>query len=245
MDADVVRVLEDGRLQAAGVGTTTVSATSGGRTADALIYVGAATYDLATLGPPRVLTVDYIDLSKIGRISRFRSTVGHSYADGYETCRSMKHYFQPRFTEDWTSVDVYAPATGMVIGVARDGSWGHRVSLRPRDAADVTIMIFHVAINAGLVRGTWLNAGDHIGKHSSSGTMSDIAVSIGPKETGRLISYFEAITDPVFALYQARGITSRGAAIITEAERDADPAPCVGEQQFTVHGTIPDWLDLN
>jgi hypothetical protein len=49
----------------------------------------------------------------------------------------------------------------------------------------------------------------------------------------------------VFALYQARGITSRGAAIITEAERDADPVPCVGEQQFTVHGTIPDWLDLN
>jgi hypothetical protein len=77
------------------------------------------------------------------------------------------------------------------------------------------------------------------------GMGSDIAMSIGPKEGGTLISYFEAMTDSLFALYQARGVASRAAAIITEAERDADPVPCVGEQPFTVHGTLPDWLALN
>jgi hypothetical protein len=53
------------------------------------------------------------------------------------------------------------------------------------------------------------------------------------------------MTDPVFAQYQARGVPTRTAAIITEAERDADPVPCVGEEQFTVTGTLPDWLVLN
>jgi len=71
------------------------------------------------------------------------------------------------------------------------------------------------------------------------------AVSQVPKEGGDLISYFEVMTDEVFALYQARGVASREAAIITKEERDADPVPCVGEEQFTVHGTIPDWLVLN
>ena len=70
-------------------------------------------------------------------------------------------------------------------------------------------------------------------------------MSIGPKEGGTLISYFDAMTDAVFAEYQTRGVPSRDAAIITKAERDADTVPCVGEEQFTVHGTLPDWLDLN
>jgi hypothetical protein len=75
--------------------------------------------------------------------------------------------------------------------------------------------------------------------------MSDIAMSIGPKGGGTLLSYFETMTDPVFADYQARGVPSRQAAIITREERDADPVPCVGEQQFTVQGSLPDWVDLN
>jgi len=96
--------------------------------------------------------------------------------------------------------------------------------------------------NASVVR---VDAGDHIGEHSSNFTMSDIAVSIGGKEDGTLISYFETMTDDVFAEYQARGVASREAAIITAEERDADPVPCEAELQFTVHGTLPDWLDLS
>jgi len=243
-DSTVALVDPDGRIITRGAGTATVHATAGGRTAQTLVYVGPATYDLEQLGPPRVLPANYIDLSKIGRISRFRSTVGHSYTDGSETCRSMKHYYEPENTVDWTSVDIYAPASGTILGIATDG-WGYRIRMRPRDLPVLEIQIFHVEPDSGIVRNMWIDVGTHLGRHASSSTMSDIAMSIGPKEGGTLISYFDAMTDAVFALYQARGVASREAAIITEAERDADPVPCVGEEQFTVHGTLADWIVLN
>jgi len=243
--SSVVRIDPSSGIVASGVGTATVRASAGGLTAQTIVYVGAATYDLASLGPPVVLPANYIDLSKIERISRFRSTVGHSYTDGSETCRSMKHYYQPKLSLDWTTVDIYAPASGTVMGIAPDGAFGYRMRIRPRDLPVLDIQIFHVTLDSGIVRDRWVDAGEHIGRHASSGTMSDIAMSIGPKEGGTLISYFDAMTDSVFALYLARGVASRAAAIITEAERDADPVPCVGEQPFTVHGTLPDWLVLN
>jgi hypothetical protein len=241
----VATVGSDGRINAQAVGTTTVRGTSGGQTAQATLYVGAATYDLATLGPPRILSANYIDLSKIERISRFRSTVGHSYTDGSETCRSMKHYFQPKGTVDWTDVEIYSPVAGSIKGIAPDGGFGSRVAIRPRDVPMLEIQIFHVILAPQIVPGTWLEAGQRIGTHASGNTYSDIAMSIGPKEGGTLVSYFDTMTDAVFAQYQARGVATRQAAVITEAERNADPVPCVGEQQFTVHGTLPDWLTLN
>jgi hypothetical protein len=244
-NASVVRIDPGGRVDAVGVGTATVRATGGGQTAETLIHVGAATHDLAALGPPRVLTADYIDLSKIERVSRFRSIVGHSYTDGSETCRSMKHYYQPKTTLNWTDVDIYAPAAGTVWTIAPDGAAGFRIGLRPRDLPALQVVLFHVSPDPGLVVDAWVEAGQHVGRHASPSTMSDIAMSIGPKEGGTLISFFDAMTDAVFAQYQARGVSSRAAAIITRAERDADPVPCVGESQFTVQGTLPNWLNLN
>lgn len=245
-DSSVVRVEAGGLVVSTGVGTATVRASAGGRAAEATFYVGSPTYDLATLGPPRVLSASYIDLSKIGRVSRFRSTVGHSYVDGSgETCRSMKHYFEPKASEDWTKVDVYAPASGTIWHIAPDGAFGYRVLLAPRDLPALEVQIFHVNLDPDIVVNTWVDAGDHIGTHSSSLTMSDIAVSVGSKEEGTLISYFETMTDGVFAEYQARGVSSREAAVITKEERDADPVPCEGETPFTVQGTLPDWLDLS
>jgi hypothetical protein len=67
--------------------------------------------------------------------------------------------------------------------------------------------------------------------------MSDIAASIGSRQAGTPVSYFQVMSDDVFA-QQARGIPSREAAMITRAERDADPVPCVGESQFLVTGTL-------
>jgi len=241
----VATVDPDGRIIPRAVGTTTIRGAAGGQTAQTELYVGAASYDLAALGPPRVLSANYIDLSMIDRISRFRSTIGHSYTDGSETCRSMKHYFQPKPSVDWTDVAIYSPTAGTIAGIAADGSFGSRIRILPRDQPILDIQIFHVALRSYIVRGTWVEAGESIGFHSSPNTMSDIAMSIGPKEGGTLISYFDAMTDAVFAQYQARGVSSRQAAIITEAERDADPVPCVGEQGFTVHGTLPDWLELS
>ena len=235
-----------GGIVANAPGMATVQASAGGQTAETIVHDGAATYDLAALGPPRVLNANYIDLAKIERISRFRSAIGHSYVDGSgEICRSMKHYFQPKLSVDWTQVDVYAPASGTIWLIAPDGASGYRIMLRPRDLAALNVAIFHVNPDPGIVKNTWVQAGDHIGRHASSSTMSDIATDIGGKETGTLLSYFHTMTDSVFAQFQARGVPSREAAIITKEERDADPVPCVGESQFPQPGTLPNWVVLN
>jgi hypothetical protein len=232
-------------IVAVGPGTATIRATAGGQSAEMTLHVGAP-YDLGALGPPRALDANYIDLSKIARISRFRSTVGHSYVDGTgETCRSKKHYFEPSMTIDWTSVDIYAPATGVITGRRVDGFAGFQVGLRPLALPALNVALFHVNANPDIVVGTWVEAGAHLGRHASRFTMSDIAMNIGSKEQGTLLSYFDVMTDNVFSEYRARGVLSREAAVITRAERDADPVPCVGEQQFTVFGTLPDWLVLN
>lgn len=241
----VVAVDPSGRIVGSGAGTTTILASAGGQTAETIVHVGPATYDLAALGAPRVLNANYIDLAKIERISRFRSAIGHSYVDGSgETCRSMKHYFQPKLSVDWTEVEVYAPVTGTIWTIATDGR-GYRVMLRPRDLAALNVAIFHVNPDPGIVKNSWVEAGDRIGRHASSFTMSDIAADIGGKETGTLLSYFQTMTDSVFAQYQARGVPSRDAAIITKEERDADPVPCVGESQFPEEGTLPNWVVVN
>jgi hypothetical protein len=74
------------------------------------------TYDVDALGVPQFATNDYIDLAAIQRISRFRSSIGHSTSDDFETCRSMKHYFQPKGSADWSTVTILAPAQGSGSG---------------------------------------------------------------------------------------------------------------------------------
>ena len=54
--------------------------------------VTAATYDVQSLGVPRFVSTNYIDVAKIFAISKFRSASGHNYSDDFEYCSSMKHY---------------------------------------------------------------------------------------------------------------------------------------------------------
>jgi hypothetical protein len=53
-------------------------------------------YDTDANGVPRFAESNCIELHKISRISKFRSGAGHDYSDDFETCRSMKHYFDPK-----------------------------------------------------------------------------------------------------------------------------------------------------
>jgi hypothetical protein len=43
--------------------------------------------------------------------------------------------------------------------------------------------------------------------------------------------------------YAARGVLSREAAIISQAERDASPLTCTGEA-FSGPGALPNWVHL-
>lgn len=73
---------------------------------------GGDTYDVEANGVPRFVKTDYIELDKIRKISRFSSAARHAYSDDFETRRSMKHYFNPKGTIDWSSIKIYSPVRG-------------------------------------------------------------------------------------------------------------------------------------
>jgi hypothetical protein len=96
--------------------TTTVAPTT---TAELGIQfgVGGLVADLeawAERDLPQFITASHIDIADIEVVSKFRSSAGHDYTDSFETCCSMKHYFQPvgyydvRFTQPiYSAVDGY------------------------------------------------------------------------------------------------------------------------------------------
>ena len=239
----VVSVDPGGRLDARAPGVATLTATAPGATASVRVTVGAP-HDPSTT-PPRFITRDYIDLSKIERLSRYRSGVGHSFSDGTESCRSMKHYYQPRVGIDWTTVAITAPVDGWIWSMSNDGGRGMRIDIFPTAYPAATVELFHVTPAPGIARGMMVAAGTPLGTHASQSTMSDVSIRLElPSKAFRLASYFDVMSDAVFAAYQARGVASRQAAIITKAERDADPIPCTGESPFPNPGRIENWLVL-
>jgi hypothetical protein len=75
--------------------------------------------------------------------------------------------------------------------------------------------------------------------------MSDISVIVNdPTRQGRMVSFFDVITDAVFNLYQNRGVANRNDMIIPKAVRDANPLTCSGDT-FVSSDTLENWVTLN
>jgi hypothetical protein len=203
----------------------------------------APTYDLDALGTPKFVTTNYIDLSSIARVSRFRSSAGHDYHDDVETCRSMKHYFEPKSSANWSSVAIFSPVQG-TVDLTRDDIAGLQIVIRSQTFPAFTFIIFHVNPTTSVTAGTALAQGQPLGTHIGSQTMSDIAVGVQTPGGYRLVSWFDVMTDGLFQAYAARGIASRGDAVIGRAARDADPLSCSGETFLTL-GSLSTWLVLN
>ena len=87
-------------------------------------------------------------------------------------------------------------------------------------------------------------AGQQLGTHIGSQTMSDIAVSVSTTNGWKLLSYFEVMTDSLFQEYQARGVSSKDDVIISQEARDSDPLTCDGEE-FQTTGNLENWVVLN
>jgi hypothetical protein len=200
-------------------------------------------YDLESKGIPQFVSANYIELSRIASVSLFRSAAGHDYTDNFEKCRSMKHYFQPPFTDqEWNTIKIYSPVTGTISKI--DDEWaGKQVRITPDNYPDFRIILFHVNLNSTLPVGTKVTAGQSIGTHISSQTSSDIGVSVETTKGFRLISFFDVMKDEVFELYKNRGISTRSQLIITKEARDADPLTCNGEG-FTQKGKLAIFIDL-
>jgi len=238
----VVQVGNDGGVTAIAVGSAAITASGGGRSGSATVTVSSG-YDLDALGAPRIITRDYIELAKIERIARFRSGIGHDYSDDVEHCRSMKHYFQPLGTVDWSTVVISAPVDGTIASIDDEQTFGKQLHITPTALSLASVVIFHVKPDAGTVVGATVAAGARLGTHIGSQTMSDIAIWLNTPRGRRLVSYFDAMVDGVFANYQARGVASRADLSITAAERDASPLACTGET-FAGAGTLVNWVTL-
>jgi len=196
----------------------------------------------APIAVPRFVDVDYIEGGAIARISKFRSGIGHAYVDDFETCRSMKHYFQPREGVDAASIPIASPVSGTIVEVRPEWA-GTQVAIRSEAYPDYTLVIFHVAPARPLAAGDRVAAGERLGTHIGAQTMSDIAVRWATPEGMRLVSYFDVMTDRLFATYQARGLGERANAVLSRAERDRRPLRCDGER-FVDGEAAGDWVEL-
>jgi len=74
-------------------------------------------FDLDKNPIPRFVRVNFIDVGRMARISRFRSAAGADYSDDVEHCRSMLHYFEPRGDLDGQSLDMFSPVDGTIAGI--------------------------------------------------------------------------------------------------------------------------------
>lgn len=220
--------------------------------------------------PAKFIQHDFINLAQIGSISKFRSNEGHDFSNGSETCRSMKHYFTPAFTDQDmqtlsnqptdqgkqlppaptadTAVAIYSPVDGTITDIRSEHfPVGKQVFITPDNAKGYSIRIFHVYLVDGIKSGSHVSAGQHLGDISRLSS-TDIAVQAG-QINGRFVSYFDVMPDEIFASYQALGIGDRSDLIISKEYRDMHPFTCNGEE-FTTQPqnsdstvTINGWTD--
>ncbi len=186
--------------------------------------------------------VNYIELSKIGMISKFRSGEGHDYSDDFESCRSMKHYFKPKDDVDWSSIKVFSPVAGVITRLFEEWA-GTQIQITSTDHPEYTFVLFHVKTTQPFVEGSSITEGQFLGTHIGTQTWSDIAVrkNIGGKS--KLVSFIELVHDSVFQEYVSRGMASRNDGIIPKEMRDADPLLCNG-YTFSSKGKLSNWIVL-
>lgn len=202
--------------------------------------------------PPKFIQADFIDLSKIYTISKFRSAEGHDFSGNGETCRSMKHYFTPQIDvtikpqkaadgrtippqpDGVHDINIYSPVDGVITDIAQERfPVGEQIYIQPSNAKEFTVRLFHVYKADGIKKGATLKAGQKIGVISGY-SATDIAIEGGRDQ---YVSYFQVLPDNLFAAYQARGAKNRGDLIISREYRDAHAVPCnqdrKGDQSFS------------
>ena len=169
-----------------------------------LIGCSKEEWNVEEQGIPRFVKTDYIELEKIYRISKFRSSVGHDYSDSFESCRSMKHYFMPWENINWATVKIYSPVSGTVKKVDQELE-GIQLHIEFDEYPAFRFKIFHINMAKQYKAGDKVAEGEQLGTQFSSNTYSDIAVSVREgafKE--RLVSYFDVMTDNLFLNYMEK-----------------------------------------
>lgn len=201
-------------------------------------------WDIDNKPLPKFINTNYIELSGIYRISKFRSSIGHDYSDFAEHCRSMKHYFEPFSNIDWSVIKIFSPVNGTIARVEQEWA-GTKLEIASDEYPAFRFQIFHINTSAVFNVNDKVNAGQQLGTHIGSQTYSDISVIANdPTHQGRMVSYFNLMTDDLFNQYVSRGISSRDILIIPRELRDANPLTCSGDT-FTSNDPLETWVILN
>jgi hypothetical protein len=202
------------------------------------------TWDVDNKTLPQFVGVNYIELNKIIAISKFRSGEGHDYSDGSEHCRSMKHYFHPIDTLDWSKIKIVSPVTGTITRLYDEWA-GTQIEVQSDDYPAFRFMIFHVTVSPPRNLNDKVSAGEQLGTHIGNQTWSDISVWVNdPAQQGRLVSWFQVMTDELFNTYKNRGIASRDDMIISKTLRDANPLVC-SDETFISTDTLKNWVTMS
>ncbi len=201
------------------------------------------TYDFDTLGVPSFVDTDYIELDKIDSISLLRSSAGHDYADDFETCRNMKHYYAYKSSLGPANIVITSPVNGVIAGYTNESA-GTQIGIESTTNPGIYFILFHVNLSSTFSIGDAVTKGQELGTHTETVASSDIAVGIATPSGWRLVSFLDTMTDGLFASYQERGINTRNDGIITEEARNADSLTCSGEE-FTATGTLTSYFQLN
>jgi len=173
---------------------------------------------------PKFITHSHMDPTKVIRISKFRSTIGHPYTsppcdpDKYIKCQSEKHYFD-FYTPGKPLPDVTAPCTG-TISTIREEDMGTQVWITPDNFPDYQVGLFHIR-NFTKKPNDRVAAGEKLGTHYTSDTYSDLAVA-GPNWV--LTSAFLHMTNDL--LKQFGILYPEDTMVISQEDRDKNPSPC-------------------
>ena len=199
-----------------------------------------STYDVDANGIPKFLS-SYISIEQVKRVSKFRSGVGHDYSDDFETCRSMKHYFDVE-----AGTKVFSPLMGKVAFIRKEWA-GHKITITSGEYPAFMVEIFHLELEKpDLKVGDEVPEGTLLGKHISNSTSSDIAIMVQTPHNGpvndslprtngiKLVSYFDALKESEFQKFNSRHseILVPDSFIITKNVRDAEHFNCDTDWKF-------------
>ena len=215
-------------------------------------------------GADQIVTTNPLVVGDISNISKFTSAAGHDSSDSFESCRSMKHYFEPISKTNSTN-EVYAPFDGVVVsmnseeggGFTDDGVTNQLIIIKPSFASPYQISFYHIDVLPSLnlspgdsiTEGTLIGYGRLVRVNSdvtdptaepSASNDFDIKVEVLTADGIRAVSLFHIMSDDVFNEYNP--LTSNiSDLLISKTSRDADPLTCEGET-FTSSGTLGSWL---
>ena len=186
----------------------------------------------------------------------------------------MAHNYVPfdEYTGD-KEIKIFSPINGTIIEIWQiyinsSGTWqpgeedsATYIIIKPSNYPEFKIKINMIDIrDMGLQNGMKVYTGQHLGyacmRYANTVTKLrsfGIIISVNICPSGEMkVSYFDVMTDKIFADYEARGAFSREQFIISKEDRDVDPLTCVfessvgyiGESWIYEKGNIPNWVYL-